>query len=255
MRLVVRDAAGSDYNRLVDSRLRVPGVLCISIDAAGRPAGVQLKVQSSDDFITVEPAPKAASIPLSTVAQLAGEPEPPAHRVRLHGSLSGAADSFVFRDATGSLPLRANSGSELATGSQLDLLAFVSREQGETILSEGVPLSKNSADDTPLRTLTTVSQIQNLSNRELSQVRTAQIEGTVTYSDPSVNDTFVQDETGGIFIFAPTGGKLDLKLGQFVRIKGFASAGGFALSFLSRRYRCWAQNHCLSPCRSTWSNS
>ena len=57
-------------------------------------------------------------------------------------------------------------------------------------------------------------------------VISAQIAGTVTYSDPSVRDTFVQDETGGIFVFAPTGGKLNLKAGQLVAINGFARPGG-----------------------------
>ncbi len=226
VRLDIRDAAGFDYSRLVDARLRVPGVFCISVDAEGQPAGVELKVQSTDDLFVVDPAPDPAGIRLSTVAELIKSAEPPAHRVRVHGSLVRGADSFIFRDATGRLPLRASEWGELAEATDVDVVAFASKEQGTHVLIEGARLTKGAASQS--KTLTNVREIQNLSIQEFSRAHPAQIEGTVTYSDPSVNDTFVQDETGGIFIFSPTTGKLNLKAGQFVRITGFASAGGFA---------------------------
>ena len=56
IQLTVRDATGADYARLVDSRVRVPGVLLVNIDAAGQPVSVELAVQSLDD----QKVPRAA---------------------------------------------------------------------------------------------------------------------------------------------------------------------------------------------------
>jgi signal transduction histidine kinase/CheY-like chemotaxis protein len=59
----------------------------------------------------------------------------------------------------------------------------------------------------------------------------------------------VQDETGGIFVFAPTGGKLNLKAGQLVAISGFASPGGFAPVIVEPKIRLLGTHPMPKPLR------
>ena len=107
-------------------------------------------------------------------------------------------------------------------------MAYASKENGVAILTEAQQVADATVAATRRPILHTVKEIQRLSAEELNHSYPARITGTVTYSDPSVRDTFVQDETGGIFVFAPTGGNLNLKAGQFVAVSGFSSPGGFA---------------------------
>jgi hypothetical protein len=150
------------------------------------------------------------------------------HRIRLQGELSRGGQGFIFRDSTGSILLRPNLLHDLLPGSAVDIVAYASNENGGLILTEAQQVADASAAAARRLKLHTVQEIQRLSSEELNHGYPAQIRGTVTYSDPSVRDTFVQDETGGIFVFAPSGGSLNLKVGQFVAVSGFASPGGYA---------------------------
>jgi len=225
--LRVRDAAGVDYGQLVDAEVRLRGVLRLNLDANQQPLTAALSIQSIANLQVVRPAPPLGLIPWRTVADVrAGKAF--GHRIRLRGSVLRGGESLIFRDATGSIPVLSNSLRDLLQGDGLTVAAFVALEKGTPTLVEAVSADENSEKVDQRKTLSTVQQIQSLSPKELSRNYPAQLEGTVTYSDPSVRDTFIQDSTGGIFVFAPAGGKLDLKVGQFVRMRGFASPGGFA---------------------------
>jgi signal transduction histidine kinase/CheY-like chemotaxis protein len=117
----------------------------------------------------------------------------------------------------------------------LDVIAFVSKEAGGTILTEGLVEGDDLAGPLQQKLLRTVRDIRQLSLGELSCGYAAQLEGVVTYSDPSVGDTFIQDKTGGIFVFSPPGAKLDLRVGQFVRLRGLTSPGRFAPAIVEPR--------------------
>lgn len=76
----------------------------------------------------------------------------------------------------------------------------------------------------PLRS---VREIRLLSVEDASRRDPVSVEATVTYNDPDWRVLFVQDETAGIFV--NTGAeRLDLDVGQRVRIKGRAGPGEFA---------------------------
>ncbi len=223
----IRDAAGVDYRSLIDSEILLRGVLRLNADATGKPISAEVAVQSMDDFKTVRPAPPLARVPRLTVADVRAQ-NPPEHKIRLHGSVFRGGTGLIFRDATGSIPLRGNPLRDLLQGEDLEIAAFAAQEDGGPVLVEAATLDENSLKPNRRKVLTTVQEIQNLSPEELSHAYPAQLEGVVTYSDPSVRDTFIQDSTAGIFVFAPNGGKLELKVGQFVRIRGFVNPGGFA---------------------------
>jgi len=205
IRVTVRDSSGHDYNRLIDASIQLKGVLRLYLDASGQPGSAEVSVQSTADLNILEFGKNPATIPRKTVATIRSE-VPAIHRVRLRGTLARGGQDFIFTDSTGSIPLRANLLHDLATGSLVDVVAFPSNENGAAILTEAqlVEDAAGAASHPPI--LRTVREIHRLSNEQLSRSYPAQITGTVTYSDPSVRDTFVQDKTGGIFLFAPQAG-------------------------------------------------
>ena len=226
LRIQIRDASGADYRSLIDAEILLRGVLRLNVDATGKPISAEVAVQSINDFKILKPAPPVERVPRLTVADV--RTQKPEHKIRLRGSVFRGGTGLMFRDATGSIPLRGNSLRDLLQGNGLEIAAFVAREDGVPILVEGTTLDEDSLKASRRKLLTTVQEIQNLSPEELSHAYPAQLEGVVTYSDPSVRDTFIQDSTAGVFVFAPTGGSLDLKVGQYVRMRGFANPGGFA---------------------------
>ena len=227
MKVTVGDSSGHDYSGLADARVELKGVLRLYLDATGQTRSAELAVQSAGNLRVLEAAKDPAQIPQTTVAEIRSGVLP-IHRIRLRGVLSRGGQEFIFSDPTGSIPLRPNLLHDPVPGSTLDIVAYVSNENGVAILTEGQQVAAAGVAATRHTVLHTVKEIHRLSAEGLSHSYPVQIAGTVTYSDPSVRDTFVQDETGGIFVFAPTGGRLNLKAGQFVEISGFASPGGFA---------------------------
>jgi signal transduction histidine kinase/CheY-like chemotaxis protein len=248
IKVKVRVNSGYDYSRLVDASVRVYGVLRLNINATGQPRSAELSVQSAEDLRVLGAAKDPATLPVTTVAAVRAGISP-LHRIRLRGALSRGGQEFIFTDSTGSIPLRPNLLHTLAPGSALDLVAFASYEDGVVSLTEAQRSADAAAATTRRKTLHTVKEIQQLSPEELSHSYPVQITGTVTYSDPSVRDTFVQDSTAGIFVFSPSGGSLHLKAGQFVTITGFANPGGFAPVIVEPKVRVLGSHAMPRPLR------
>ncbi len=244
----VGDSSGYDFSRLIDAGVQLKGVLRLNLDATGRPRSAELAVQSAGDLRVLEPARDPAQMPRTTVAAISSGGSQ-IHRIRLRGELTRGGQEFIFRDSTGSIPLRPNLLYDPVLGSALDIVAYASKENGDAILTEGQQVAEATKAATLRPVLHTVKEIQRLSDEDLSHGYRAQITGTVTYSDPSVRDTFVQDETGGIFVFAPTGGSLNLKAGQLVAISGFASPGGFAPVIVEPKIRLLGTHPMPRPLR------
>ncbi len=241
----IRDVGGDDYRRLDNAEIRVRGVLSFYVNALDVPVIIKLATQSINDISVLQPAPELSNIPLKTVSQIqrdwsgkeGNHPSQwtPPHRIRLRGAVRWGGAGFLFQDATGIMSLSPSLRTDLVASANQDLLAFVSEEEGAPVLVEAQPSPAEKSTNDFLRDshrhnedLNSVSQIRRLSNQEVQRNPRAHLQGVVTYSDPSVRDTFIQDSTGGIFVFAPTGGKLDLKVGQLVSLDGFVSVGGFA---------------------------
>ena len=176
-------------------------MLRLSFDATGAPLGADLAAQSSADLQIIEPAPSETQIPFSTVAGVRSRQ--PIHMVGLRGSVLRGANGLIFQDSSGKLPLKPKAERDIPLGEE-KIGAFAEKENGTVILTEGSVVDEGGKVQSH-QALTNVAEIQRLSATELSRSREVLLEGVVTYSDPSVRDTFIQDETGGIFVFAPTG--------------------------------------------------
>ncbi len=224
--VTIGDVAGEDFGVLVNRIVQAQGVLVVSRDAAGAPAGIQLIVQSLQEIAAKE---AAAPIPLRSVAEIKDiASSRPDHRVRLQGSVSYGGSGFIFRDGTGTIDLHPNRSATIPVNDAVEIIAFVSSDKIHTFLAEAdVTPDKRSLSSKP-PTLESVAAIHRLSRKEVSRGYPVHIRAIVTYFDPSVHDLFVQDETGGIFLFTPINDKVVLKAGELVDVQGFSSAGGFA---------------------------
>jgi signal transduction histidine kinase/CheY-like chemotaxis protein len=245
----IRDIGADDYHRLEDTRISVRGVLALDLNAKGSPFLYNLQSQSMDDITVLEPAASLSNMPLETVAAIRRLAESatgvsdtdvwPQHRIRLHGTVKFGGAGLILQDSTGSIPFLPARQSGFVPGPDLDVVAyvsaasepraFVSVDKRQPILIEGQSIQRAWWWRSQIRdTLTTIGQIRQLSNDEVERNPKVHLRAVVTYFDPGVRDTFVQDSTGGIFMFFPNNGKLDVKAGQLLDITGVASVGGFA---------------------------
>ncbi len=229
----IRETAGFDYHALTDAVIRIKGVLRLGLGATGETINAELASQSTADLQILEPAPSLAQIPLLKVVEI--RTGTAIHRIRLRGLVAHGASGLIFRDSTGSIPLQSSSERDFPRGEGLDIAAFVSEENGKPMLIEGSIIDDETPKTGISRVFTTVGEMQRLSTVELSRGHQAQLEGVVTYADPIARDTFIQDKTGGIYLFSPSSGKLDLHVGQFVQVRGFIDPGGFAPAIVEPR--------------------
>lgn len=83
----------------------------------------------------------------------------------------------------------------------------------------------------PPTKFTTVKQVVNASADKSLYGRPVHLKCTVTYYDPMWNILFVQDETGGVYIY-PGKKKLPIKAGDKVKIKGKTAKSSIAVAHL-----------------------
>ncbi len=91
--------------------------------------------------------------------------------------------------------------------------------------------ASRAAESSPLPTLTTVREIQQLSPAEAERGYPVKLKGTVIYHAPGVSYRFLQDDTGGTYFSNPNTDPLDLsplEPGLIIEIEGITRAGGFA---------------------------
>ena len=77
-----------------------------------------------------------------------------------------------------------------------------------------------------LPVLTRVEEIHKLSSQEADRSYPVQVHGVVTYYDPDWSLFFLQDATGGIYIYH-TGDRLQIQAGDSVKVEGFTGGGRF----------------------------
>lgn len=77
--------------------------------------------------------------------------------------------------------------------------------------------------------LTHADQVNGLSIEQAKQAYPAVIRGVVTYGDVKLGHIFVQDSTGGTFVyFDPTGSEPELHPGQIIEVRGITTPGDFS---------------------------
>ncbi len=232
VRVGVRNQSAFDYHSLVDAVVRARGDLFTSLDARGAVVGVKLWTTSLDDVEVVQAAPQPADLPVRTVrALLASDPSlPSGHRIRLQGSVSAEQGELVLRDTTGAVPLRTAQAESIEARRALDVLCFVGQEHGTLPLTDCTLWDQARAQRilAPLPTLTTVSQVKELPEEEARRAYPVHLRAVVTYHNPVSTNTFLQDGTGGIYVFFDGQAQPALRAGDLAELDGFSGPGQFA---------------------------
>jgi len=223
---VIGRADPPTFSALMGAKVRVQGV-ARPADAGGRDDLVMFC--PGRQLITVDtPAPSGDSLPLLSVAgasRVAGRL--PAWRVRLRGavSASGADGAWMFHDATGQLRLRLPP-VRLGEASGVEITAFPVYD-GSMGTLEG-PVIARVEKPVERRLIGTVHDLHTLSRQEAALGLPARLTGVATYVEPLRGLLFVQDRTGGTFVWLGIRSSVDFAVGDVVEVVGVTDPGDYA---------------------------
>jgi signal transduction histidine kinase/CheY-like chemotaxis protein len=223
------------FTALMGAKVRVQGV-ARPADRAGHD---DLVLFCPDrQLITVEtPPPPDGSLPLlsaAAAARLAGRL--PAARVRLHGAVAatGGDGGLSFRDATGELRLKLLP-SPLGETNDVEVTGFPVYD-GSVATLEGPVLAQVEAP-VEHRLIETVHDLHALSRREATLELPARLRAVVTYTEPPNGILFVQDQTGGTFVWLGLRPSVDFTVGDMVEVRGVTEPGDYAPLIREREVR------------------
>ncbi len=232
VRVGVRNQAAFDHRSLVDAVVRARGDLFTSLDARGAAVGVKLWATALDDVQVVQPAPPVASLPVRTVRSLLSPDRalPSGHRIRLRGSVSVAQGKPILRDSTGTVPLQLAAGESIEAGGALDVLCFGGQGHGAPPLTACTVWDQAREQQAlaPLPVLTTIGQVRELSEDEARRAYPVHLRAVVTYHNSVATNTFLQDRTGGLYVFFDGIAEPTLQAGDLAELEGFTGPGQYA---------------------------
>jgi signal transduction histidine kinase/DNA-binding response OmpR family regulator len=251
--------AGEEWQNvdsLVDARVRVRGLSRTIFNAGGEAIRFQLLAPSLAHVKVEEPGP---GDPFSTPAQSISDllrltpQNVSGHRVRVKGGLDRQpGGELLLTDESGTLPVRPTQMTSVQPGNQVEVLGFPAFDGTRMILEDAIvreisAQSTSAAEpqateaSTPpagLPVLKTVKQIHSLTPSEAKRNYPVQLHGVVTYSEKEWAFAFIQDATGGIFVFpANRPDQIPLRAGQLVEVEGETAPGDFAPVIINPRFR------------------
>ena len=225
----IYDHAGIDPSSLVDSSIRLRGVLSMSTDGTGIPHDARLWTHSSRDILVDARAPEPASIPLVTVAAARswGPGNLPVHRIRLRGVVRAS----VLQDGTGALPLSADFRQQDVPAGEQDVLGFLEQQEETLQLGDPVivhPVEHGGVGRGALREIKSIKEIKSMPPEQAALGYPVRLRAVVTIHDPSWKFLAVDDGTGGIYVAGHTLSDQRLPTGQMVLLEGRTGPGEFA---------------------------
>jgi len=215
---------------LAGAEIRVTGVASSALDSYGRVVDLQLWVCSLDDIAIEQPSVALDQLPVRTVSELA-QPGGIREEVRLRGRHTRLEPGLasILDDGTGRILLRpAENGAELPEGN-IDVAGFRKMDRGTLVLEAAVAVKSASAPKT--EALTDIGKIQHLTANQARHEYPVQVRAAVTYADPVEHMLFVQNRTGGVYVFTNGTRPLpELHTGDEVKVDGVTTPGDFAAS-------------------------
>ena len=229
-RVRVKVAGSWDHpplGNLMGARVRAQGVARRTSSHSGRQ---DLVLESPDSKFVTEKAPQTpvAALPLMGVAEairMAGSV--PDQRVRLRGSIiakDGDSEQW-FRDGSGELRL-ALEESMLPETDEVEIAGFPVRTAAGAIALEGA-ISTRSEPPARHGVLSSIRQIHALPAKEAARSLPVKLQGVVTYHQDN-GVTFVEDGTGGIFVYYSGPAGDGFTAGDLVEVRGVTVPGDFA---------------------------
>ncbi len=232
LRVAVRNQSAFNDRSLVDAEVRARGDLFTSLDASGVAVGEKLWVEAIENIEVVKPAPTAANVPVTTVGSVLSTDRTrlSGHRIRLHGSVSLEEGTLTLRDSTGAMPLYPAPSESIETGRAFDVWCFEGEAHGAPVLTSCavLDLAPERQNPAPLPLLTTVRQIRELSEDQARLAYRVHLRAVVTYRNPVTTRTFIQDQTGGIYLASLAQLPPGLRAGDLAELEGVTFPGQFA---------------------------
>jgi hypothetical protein len=115
------------------------------------------------------------------------------------------------------------------------------------------PAASPASTGTDPTVLTSVAAVRGLTTDEARRRHPVRLTGVITYRAPDYGVTFLQDRTGGIFVFVPDAG-LAVKEGAVVEVLGQTTAGDFAPSIERAQVRVLGRAPLPAPSPATLDN-
>ncbi len=223
------DNAGDQLLDLVDAGVRLRGVADLSFDVNGLPVKTSLWLTTEGDVqaLSKSPEPKETRrMSLSEILRL-GRPIRLDHRIQTSGELrqSTGGTAYVLVDGDKRLPVDFFTPPR-RLAPRVSAVGFVDEVDGQPVLRQAMLLE--TTEQHSRRTLHSVSAIHDLSQADAALNIPVIVTGVVTCFDPAERILFVQDSTGGIYVYGPDVWSLSLHAGQLVTVQGSTDPGEFA---------------------------
>jgi signal transduction histidine kinase len=119
---------------------------------------------------------------------------------------------------------------------------------GFVAVASGLP-GRASAEtsSTNLPVLKTAQEVHRLTADQAKLEYPVHLRATVTFYDKEIDELFVQDETGGVFVLAHGDPGFSVQPGQLIEVEGTSAPGGFAPEIKPERLRLLGQGEMPTP--------
>jgi signal transduction histidine kinase/CheY-like chemotaxis protein len=261
--IVPRAGVNLDPSKLVDTQVTVTGVPELAEPDSGGYQQLWLCVPDQASLRVDSPAP--AVIPLVTqLEDLSAYPGyREGHRVRVRGVVVtqepiSAGQLTVISGSPTLVRVLLTQPQSLSQGTMIEAVGFPTPGSisGDIVHAVYRPISSGTdgpaATASPavgsLPTLTTVSAIRSLDNREADRAQPVKLHGVVTYSDPDWHFLYLQDSTGGIFVWSI---ETPVETGAEVELEGTTNSGNYAPNVTAPRIHILGRGRMPAPLEIT----
>jgi PAS domain S-box-containing protein len=247
----IRSFSQTSESNLIDAKIQVRGVLAVITDSAHLPIGLDLWVPKENKISVLDSPPANSNqLPFTAISALENswKSGPPQHRIRIQGKVmpTQKENALLVQDKSGMIEARTLFTRPIAPGDEVDLIGFAD-------LSATIPRIINasflrikasameSKEEAGLPTLTTIRQIHLLSSKDAARGYPVRIKGVITYHNPQLSMTFIQDITDAIYLQS-LDTSLSLNENREYEVEGFSAPGDFAPIITKPKFRAlgWA---------------
>lgn len=210
-------------------RVRVTGVSSV---AEGKPPEYQLWLPDLAHLEQLKPVinDPAFDGPVIPIAEIPKSALTNLVRVEGHLREQRPGKSITIADSTGEVTVETWQTSYLESGDQVLAVGFPRARGTQLELSDGLyRFSSKRTNNITRHRLTLAREVRALSNEDAHKKIPVILRGVVTWAHPGFADLFVQDSSGGVYVWVPANLKESLPLPEReVEITGYTEEGSFA---------------------------
>ena len=231
-KVYVHDPNGQPPNISGEIAVRVTGVSVVTMDAAGKPAAFAVWIPKLDLIQPLHPVIEDSSFEAAPIDIDQVRTAESNQRVRVTGLVRShrPGKALIIADQTGQLTAETWQGTALQPGDAVDVVGYP-RATGISIQLADAIYRRSTAPVTnrELMRLTLAQDVRTLTPENAAREFPVQLRGIVTWSHADHADLFIQDSSGGIYVWIPSN-LIDSRpnIGDEVEILGTTAEGKFA---------------------------